>query len=217
MLYSATCQEFLCHIWQWQSLIVGTIAVLAAIATIWHMRKQITQIEKARAEDFERKKKAYRARMNPILSNLCHYNIDCFEALISEDELRPIPLEPVDEVKLIGEAIEYADEESSEAMAQMISQYQIHRSRLREFLAEKEYKPRADWSAEMVYNATLLHFQITNMFDYARSKEESIPTTKPSREQMMNALRNMMGLEAYLAHEQRVAGGRELIEKRHTE
>ncbi|WOF74941.1 hypothetical protein QMT40_002602 [Parvibaculaceae bacterium PLY_AMNH_Bact1] len=218
MQYTETCQQFLCHLWQWQSLLVGALATFAAAATIWYMRKQIAQNDHTRSDDLARKLKAYRARMNPALSNLCAYNEKCMKFLLSEADSRELPTEPTDEVTTISAAIEFVDDESAEAMAAMVSHYQVHRARLEGFLEEnRRYIPTDRYSVEMVYTGAKLQSQIVNMFDYARQEEERVPTTPPSQAQMMSGLKGAVGLREFSAIKEKLAAVIELIQNRHPE
>src|SRR5690606_28071853 len=118
----------------WQPLIAGLLAVVAAICTIIVMRQQIQTSEKHHNDSVARKERSLRAQMANALSELIQYHKECYSYILRGDlNNDTLPVLPIEQLELLQKYIEYANSKTSEELVEMVHKYQVFKSRLRSF------------------------------------------------------------------------------------
>lgn len=139
---------------QWETLVTGIGAVVAAFFTVRRLREQISQTQKLADDQRQRRARAARATLPLALSQLAQYATSCIKGLY---DLRPyfgrgqsvndlvqisqkcaaweLPSLSDDVLNSLKECIEVIDDEPAEAIIQLIGHLQIQRSRLEEYIS----------------------------------------------------------------------------------
>jgi hypothetical protein len=139
---------------QWETLVTGIGAVVAAFFTVRHLREQISQTQKLAEDQRQRRARAARATLPLALSQLAQYATSCIKGLY---DLRPYfqadhsmddlvqrakkcaawesPSLSDDVLNSLKECIEVIDDEPAQAIIQLIRHLQIQRSRLQEYIS----------------------------------------------------------------------------------
>ena len=206
--------------YEWQTLIAGTIALVAAWLTIRTIKNQIrlqkSQIddEKRRHADVQRSKMwAARAELPDALSALCNYSERCVRHLMGADGLDQMPDTAADAISVVKSCVEYIDSESAKKLFELIVHYQIHNSRLSDY--RRTDNPTEN--AERMYDTVYLRAPVNRLFEYERNNVEVVPNAELSHEDVMSALRICVGLSEYYSDEAIYASVIEIIDRRHSE
>jgi len=188
---------FPAFLYDWQTLISGGAAVLAAIATVIYVRRQIglqqKQIELQRdqyQQESRQKVKAALIRVPHALVEIQKYLEGCFQAWESEKlEDRPHP--PADALKVIMDAAAYVDDESFESMRQLVVHSQTFESRL-----TSSGKRPVNVLSDMVIDLAELSYLTLRLFDFGRMEKgaTTIAYVKPTRADIEHALSWDFGL-----------------------
>jgi len=190
-----------------QTLIGSILAVVAAIVTVWEMRRQTRGDETRHWGDLARKKMAARARMPDALSEMSAYVRGAGKSLVSEEK-RPLP--PVAALTTLKDVIEHIDTKQAEQTFELVSWYQVQHSRLM-----GSDKPKQIERDDMLYDLALLQTQINRLFDYARNEPEQKRPEKPSREEMAGSLKNALTVQVWAMKNDDFKGVLEIIARRH--
>ena len=185
---------------EFQTLIAGVIALVAAYLTVRTMRQQIRQSDDHAADIRRRKSKAARAAMPGALSALCdHAEASAYVAVrlrraVDGNEIGRRASEethsisalviPQGAITILRECIEFSDDEPAESISELIRTLQIQYARLRGIAADC----RGENSGSSIVVTTLLNadqniFDATNLyalteslFVYARAETDSAPS-----------------------------------------
>lgn len=191
---------------EYQDLIAGLVALVAAGFTILVINRQIMQAERLAEDNRRRRGYAARSMMPSALSSMSNYAQQCAKIplhvienstvdeglLIAQPVANrpPVPLIPAGELSVLRDCIECADEAIQMQIADLISQLQIQNSRLRGLYSEidddKEHALTRHYVEELVIDALELYARSSMLFDYARRKTED-GSGEPKLEQMYNA------------------------------
>jgi hypothetical protein len=139
---------------QWETLVTGIGAVVAAFFTVRRLREQITQTQKLADDQRQRRARAARATLPLALSQLAQYATSCikglydlrpyFRAVHSANDLAQrgqkcaaweLPLLSDNVFNSLKECIELIDDEPAQAIVELIGHIQIQRSRLEEYIS----------------------------------------------------------------------------------
>lgn len=191
----------------WQTLIGSILAVIAAIGTVWEMRRQSRGDERRHQNELARKKMAARARMPDALSEMSAYVRNAGKSLVM-GENRPPP--PVAAMTTLKEVIELIDTKQAEQTFELVSWYQVQHSRLM-----GSDKPKKIEREEMLYDLAFLQTQINRLFDYARNEPEQSRPEKPSSEEMVGSLKSSVTLQVWAMAHDDFNGVIEIINRRH--
>lgn len=130
---------------QWETLVGGALALVAAWFTVKAIRAQIAQADQAHREAWERRHRAARAVLPMALNEISEYSSSCIRTLWELRSLfnsngtrgsrllaKKIAIDPLSEnaISVLRECIESGPAAFAEAATELISRYQIHRSRL---------------------------------------------------------------------------------------
>lgn len=178
--------------YEYQTLITGLVgAFIASVVAYqyYHMRY--------------RKMLSARAKMNSALNDICSYARACFQALIQDTGKTKFNNSFL---KIFEDAIEFLDVNTSDAVYQLIIQYQVHNARLDGYYETKQNREILfrDNREERLYDSTLLYALASRLFSYARGSDQynqpvnSVKHIKPLNSEMHTALNALYGLNKKL-------------------
>lgn len=193
----------------WQTLIGSLIALIAALWTIKVMRDQMKADTDRHHDAFRRKRLAARAMMPDALSALGAYVRGCAAYLIGNADA--LPAEPTAAITALKEVIEFIDDKAAERTFVLVSWYQVFKARMSADLPTSE---KAEF-ADRQWDAALLFAYVNSLFEYARNEVDDIDTSKPSRDEMKDALQNAFTLVYMIQHKGQFVRVLEIIERRH--
>jgi hypothetical protein len=178
---------------QWETLLTGFGAVLAAFFTIVSLKQQIRQTEQLAESARQRRLKAARAMLPLALSELAGYATSCIKGLY---DLRPyfqadgsldrsrkdqgfVGLRSVhlsDNVySSLKECIEFMDDAPATAAAELIRHLQIQRARLTDYMSRLRLNDRTHlimWANidQGMRDAAEIHARVSTLFPFARGQ-----------------------------------------------
>jgi hypothetical protein len=176
---------------QWETLVAGLGAGVAAYFTIRHLNQQIRQTQKLADDRRERRARAARATLPLALSELAEYSISCIKELYDirpcfktdgivdqkqrEQRLSVWALPSLSEniLSSLKECIEFVDDAPAQAITLLIQRLQIQRSRLRGYISRAR---GTDKSAlvlltnieSAMYDVAEVHARTSTIFPFAR-------------------------------------------------
>lgn len=185
------CTNLTCMIdWldHWQTLVAGIAAVVAAVASIHYLRRQIAQT--AEMEETRRKRRlaAARSRLHLALSDIVHYAEECIALLkqyldatggprtaMNALASLPRPVLPEQAVLVFEPVIEATDDdEFAGVITDMISRMQVMSARMGRLPAEGRRLGVPNLHSYLL-NAAEIHAYASSMFDYARREAQTPP------------------------------------------
>lgn len=200
---------------EYQTLITGTIATIAAAAGVWALHYQ-TNEEKKRAKEQEIKRhKATRAVMPLALSQIIEFTDAMAQELdkiydaveINENFIntggrhlqKPInfnfPILDPSVLTNIKEMIEFSDNDLGDYIAKFVVIYQISAARLKSL--EKHIQPNSFFMGPLgiitnqMHHTAEIHSIAANLFSYARLIKNTISFDGPNQEDMRYALKSI--------------------------
>lgn len=196
-------------LYHWQTLVGAILALAAALWTIRVMRKQMQAEEERHLYALRRKKMAARAQMPDALSELSAYMRRCADRIKGATDA--LPDEPVAAVSALKQVIEFIDDDAAARTFQLVSWYQVFRARN----AHDVHNPAHPNFPEQLYDAALLQAYINSLYEYARNEADEVDNAEPSREAVIDGLKNAFDLVYMAGHRQLFAGVYPIIERRH--
>lgn len=193
----------------WQTLVGALVALIAALWTIRVMRDQMRADTDRHHDALRRKRLAARAMMPDALSALGAYVRGCAAYLIGNTDA--LPAEPTASITALKEVIEFIDDKAAERTFELVSWYQVFKARMSADLPSSE---RAEF-ADRQWDAALFCAYVNSLFDYARNEADDVDTSPPSRDEMMDALKNAFTLVYMTQHEEQFVRVVQIIERRH--
>jgi hypothetical protein len=174
---------------QWETLVSGIGAVVAAFFTVRRLREQINQTQKLADDQRQRRARAARATLPLALSQLAQYATLCIKRLY---DLRPyfrpdadlvqraqkcaaweLPSLSDDVLNSLKECIEVIDDKPAEAVIQLIGHLQIQRSRLEEYISRARINDPTHFVVlsnieHAMYDAAEIHARTSTLFPFSR-------------------------------------------------
>ena len=193
----------------WQTLIGAGLALVVAVATILTMwsttNKQLKAQKNEAKKQRERRRLACRAVMPADLSTIVQYAEGCAELALkireivntrAERQELECPLLPERVIANLQMLIEQLEEENANAVAELLSCYQVQRARLNGLIETYNHPDRfGTWrlltidNVDFTFEQTLeLHLRATTAFDFARRKTDQIPVPRYAQETVENSL-----------------------------
>jgi hypothetical protein len=206
---------------EWQILIAGMIALVAAFAGGAYITEQIRalnsqvnrQFEASQSFEKERRQRKFaaaRAVLPLTLSNLCEYSARCGAALKTmlghqldekipnEIEIPDLPTLPKDVIDELRNVVEFGDEKISKVAATLIGEIHYKTSRLKnlwqEYRAPGYHVTPVSNVESQVLNMAVIYARGIALFDYARGETEDVPGD-PSQHDVVAALNQIGFLE----------------------
>lgn len=153
---------------EWQTLISGFIALLAALITVRTIKQQIATEEIRHKEERERRAFAIRARIPSALSELSTYIESCFRGVFLAD--KTIIKSAPNVTDIFSDHVEFCDEETAKNIYRIICEYQILNSRIQShFSGGFAHIPKES----RLCDCLKFHHMTLKMFDYARNEEKT--------------------------------------------
>jgi hypothetical protein len=188
----------------WETLVAGAAATVAAFITIRQVRAQIEQADRLAREENARENYAARAVLPAVLSALCDYCEACVATLVGllpEDREQPkverrpseIPTIPEGAIPAFASAIRFADDGNAAALADILSALQIQHSRMRGMRTESLLLTIS--VLHRIIDAAVLYAAIASAFSYSRRHSEDIQLGRIRRADVESAIRQMKVLD----------------------
>lgn len=193
-----------------QTLVGAGIALIAALITVCQMRCEARKNDARHQDTLKRRKFASRARLPDALSELCRYTEGIYKYLL--DPTETIPMAPTESLSTLKDAVLYIDNSAAKRVFELVSSYQIHRARIEDCIHPIK-KTTLD---DQQYDAALIRAYASSLFEYARNQENEAPTSPPSKEEMMTALKNSATLKSFVTQQEKLSGCIDLIVRRHS-
>ncbi|MGE3868431.1 MAG: hypothetical protein AB7F51_02830 [Pseudorhodoplanes sp.] len=198
MEYASTLHSYVQHLFQWQTLIAGVLALIAAIWTIFQINKQIRQTEKLETDKRYSENNAARAVLPLALSQLTQY---CREAIQFLDARRigvigarippeiQLPRIEDDIVAILRESVRFADGDKVKQLSTVLAMLQILSSRLEGVVEGRTGRTVSDISArDNILYAADIHSKIDALYEYGR--EGADLNDRASTDELRKALRS---------------------------
>jgi hypothetical protein len=178
--------------YDWQTLLSGGLAVLAALAIVVYLRRQIAlqqeqvdlQRNQYRQENHQKVKTAL-IGIPHALVEIHSYLIGCFDAWKAEKpDNRPAP--PTNALKVIMDAAAYVDDESFDSFRHLVINSQTFETRIVSPGRQRAHNTLGT----MIVDLAELSYLTTRLFRFARAEPgaETIPYDKPTRSDLEEAL-----------------------------
>ncbi|MGE0255758.1 MAG: hypothetical protein AB7N54_16640 [Alphaproteobacteria bacterium] len=180
--------EILCLVYDWQTILAGIFAVVAAGFTVVQLRRQLAAEERRHREMRESKAWAARARLPDALSAVVEYSEQASRFIVGLR--KDMPESPDAYIQEIKESIEFLPPDAAGSLFSVAVFFQIFNSRIR----EPTDSPL--WEIERLYDSAKLRCISERIFPFAR-KEGEIPTTEITQDDMKSALRMNVGFANY--------------------
>lgn len=139
--------------------------------------------------------------MLDALSELCEYNVRCFNYIVESE--KDTPKKPKDSIQIFKDSIEFLDTQSSEALSELVQFYQVHNSRLSRY---QHGSKESNLYKDRIMDVIMLNHFVLRIFSYARNQEgaEKVPTDKLTQEKAISSLKALMGHEYYLGKDKEI-------------
>jgi hypothetical protein len=177
---------------QWETLVAGIGAAVAAFFTVRRLREQITHTQTLAEDQRQRRARAARATLPLALSQLAQYATSCikglhdlrpyFRAVHSANDLAQrghkctaweLPLLSDNVFNSLKECIEVIDDEPAQAIVALIGHIQIQRSRLEEYISRARLNDPTHLVTlsnieHAMYDAAEIHARTSTLFPFSR-------------------------------------------------
>jgi hypothetical protein len=183
---------------QWETLVTGIGAVVAAFFTVRRLQEQITQTQKLADDQRQRLARAARATLPLALSQLAQYATSCIKGLYdlrpyfrthSADDLAQraqkcavweLPLLSDNVFNSLKECVEVIDDEPAQAIVALIGHIQIQRSRLEGYISRARLNDPTHLVAfsnieHAMYDAAEIHARTSTLFPFSRGYPPQAP------------------------------------------
>lgn len=177
----------------WQTILAGFLAVLAAKLTVDAIGDQIAQTDRHEEDRRQRKNRAARAELPAALSLLTGYANNCLDlikfipfdgderVLLPAETSFAIPSIPQEALATLRRCIETSDDTVYDAMATLLEKIQVQQSRLKniahDVIAPSNRIVTRSQLAGAAVDANEIFARINLMWDYARRDSETIRKT----------------------------------------
>jgi hypothetical protein len=178
---------------QWETLVTGLSALMAAWFTVAHLKQQLRQTEDLAERAQRQRVKAVRAILPVALSQLTEYATTCIKTLYalwqyfetdgslnrSRADLPALKLPPVpdDVLLLLKECVAVMDNDPAAAIVELISHLQIQRTRFTAYMSRLEDHPRDGGNAlkrghidHGIWDAAEVYARASSLFPFARGE-----------------------------------------------
>lgn len=196
---------------EWQTLVAGILAFLAAAATVGALWCQI-RAEKLKHRDLlQRQLQATRAVLPADLSEICHYSTLCAQAIrgalqhFKEQAAPPSDLtSPVLPERVVGNLqrlIEHLNQQDADNVADMLCCYQVQHARFRGAVEEWSRPPTKGVTISysrsniehLLPETVRLYLLAENMFDFSRRKADHVSTLDALNNRDIDRVLNILG------------------------
>ncbi len=194
----------------WQTLISAILALIAAWWTVKTIEKQISDERERHNEIRTRKALSMRAQMPDALDQIIDYTRRCFIYL--HDQNANIPESCPEAIQVFKNSIEFIDSETATSVYEMVSFYQVYNARLNGYNTRE--RPISEHTERMLDTFRLSYYAL-RIFDYARNEAQNVPNHRPTRSDMLAALKAVVGNERYHMNSGKYEGIVRMVERRY--
>lgn len=195
----------------WQTLIAGTMAVLAAAWTIREIRRQVQlqakaiKMQQAQHDEMQRRREV-RAQVDlpDAVVEVMHFAEDCFRVIFSTDD--DIPEAPAQAMDTIKRATEFAHPDRVQSFRDLVNLYQIQNSRMQ---AVDGNTGGRLYELDLLVGCLELRTLAERLLEYGLGGEGEWQHPACSYDEIYSALRQTVGLRHFVTNE---ATYEELIE-----
>jgi hypothetical protein len=173
---------------RWQTLITGLLAIVAAFIGGWFINRQVAEAKTQEGERLRRRHFSARAMAPLALSTLTEYTLGVAEALgnihgqavgggIPHTAVIPtFPSLPTDVLSSFRDMVETSNEGVAGAFADILSDVQIQRARIRSLVSDIPRHTVLSLNIEQyLIDAASIHAQASALFSYARREVDGAP------------------------------------------
>jgi hypothetical protein len=185
----------------WQTLIAGALALIAASLTIRAMNKQTNAAIDIAEKRRQSEERAARAALPLGLSDISLYSKRCIKLMAAQAESYSLarlqfpdnleaPAFPNNSIELLQASARFATDGAGEKIATVLNVIQVQHARLISTLTKKRDGHGDVHQSEIVdaiFDAAELSVLVDELYEYGRSGRDKI---KPSREAISNSLHN---------------------------
>jgi|GEM_PF-3835534 len=186
----------------WQTLVAGLIAIVAAIVGGRYINKQIQQTEETERERRNREFEAARAMMPIYLDALIEYIETCGKRLkslemmasVGERQTPAFPPLPMDVATFFRDLILRSPADLRIPVIEILSELQVFNARLSSFAYRLSRGTSTNAIEDYVVQAADLYGRCIALLPFARNKSNDIPNAAMARSHYMTAL-SIMGFD----------------------
>jgi hypothetical protein len=190
---------FLKFLYDWQQLIAGFIAILAAMIGWFAIQAQVRQVEAHERELDRRRYAASRAMLPLALSGVSEYTHQCIDALLAlygesetiqkADDFTPPPV-PSTSTADLRAMVEACSAAEGATIAKLLARIQVQMAGLRGLqrdLRVSETVVTRKHLEQFFVDTIEIQARASALYRFARSDEDDFPQGNPSRDMMVNA------------------------------
>ena len=191
---------------EWQTLVAGVLALIAAGGAAWQAWRQLDYQRKESARLHSGRVRARKAFLPVDLNVFTEYLQECYEiaakircARLYAERRDTINLHALETPRLpdrimanMQTLIEHLDEDDASILLTVVQVYQIQNARFHDKLKQRDetWNTRITWLDfhETCRDVVFLHVLIGNIWPFARMKREKIQPLKFSEEEVKNSI-----------------------------
>ena len=180
--------------YEYQTIFAGLIAGGITALSIWMTLQYYKNEQKRHEAEKLAKARGYKVKMPDALSEINEYCCNVFNSI--HNKKTEAPSLPKEAIGIFQDSVMYVDDNSSEVIAKFCSFYQIHNSRLRNYLDKEgrignvtSAKLDEMKAAETVYDCVLLNALCNKLYEYGRGEVSQVESSQITRKEMYSSLR----------------------------
>ncbi len=179
--------DWICLLYQWQTLVAGIIALIAAIITIMFIKTQISIQKKQLDNEILNQEDMLRRRISSgrvllldALHEISRYSEQFVKHIYGASAANGEPDFPQDALMIVKTVLEHAHPNATELLTQIAIRSQIFRARCENHDWKHNYITKSD----RMYDGLLLRALAAKAFDYARGDVDDIDSITLSFDEM---------------------------------
>ncbi len=164
----------------WETLVVGALAVLGAVFSIRQISKQIRQVDEHRQDELRRQSNSARAVLPLALTAICEYARKCIDQLLPATTMSVATLRthvfsfpdiPPASIPLLRDCIRFSDGKIQQELTDLIIKIQPNRSNLVDFEASRQMRLPLNVD-EHIVSCLEIYARSSSLFWYGRFEDE---------------------------------------------
>jgi hypothetical protein len=177
-------------LFDWQTLIGSTLAILAALLAGWYLQKQMRQAERQAEARREKKFMAARANLPLALSLISNYAFECARVLNTllanmdgqhprrNSEILAFPAPPAEAISNLTATVEYTGNRAiSEAVSDLLGEIQVANAHFQRIQGQHTEDGLQQGNLdELIMDVADIYARTDDMSGFARRESETIPS-----------------------------------------
>jgi hypothetical protein len=190
---------------EWQTLLSGIFAILAAVATFWAIRLQISQVDEHANDNRQRRNLAARAALSQPLSNIIVVQqtiISGLSASLESSQSQTVPytsgqfaIADESDISKLIDCIVDAELQPADDISKLVSQLQVQSARL-----SSETRRRGSTRRNTEIRATVEHYLVDALFVHARAEGLILYARRQDREYEERVFEKAVQTATFLNH-----------------